>query len=144
MVSEVFTLATLGAGVGVEVRNSWKLWRSLLTIFRVKSISPSSVLYSRTSGWLRMWAALASEMPDYNWSTAPNYLLVNGVELARYLTATYDAMNVTSGVLTIDTAAATDVGLLWNATTPLPGLSNRRTGLTIAIVSEFISEMASR
>jgi len=54
MVKEVFTLATLGAGVSLDVRNSWKLCRSRLTIFRMKSISPLSMWHSRTSGSPRM------------------------------------------------------------------------------------------
>jgi hypothetical protein len=54
MVSEVFTLATLGAGVSLLVRNSWKLCKSRLTILRMKSISPLSMWHSRTSGSVRI------------------------------------------------------------------------------------------
>ena len=43
MVSDVLTLATLGAGVSLLVRNYWKLCRSLLMILRMKSISPFSM-----------------------------------------------------------------------------------------------------
>ena len=43
IVKLVFTLATFGAGVSLLVRNSWKLCKSWLTIFRIKSISPLSM-----------------------------------------------------------------------------------------------------
>lgn len=54
IVSEVFTLSTLGAGVSLPVRNSWKLCKSRLTILRMKSISPLSIWHSRTSGSARI------------------------------------------------------------------------------------------
>ncbi len=50
MVSEVLTLATLGAWVSLVVRNCWKLRRSGATTFRTKSISPLSMWHSRTCG----------------------------------------------------------------------------------------------
>ena len=59
IVSEVFTLATLGAGVSLLVRNSWKLCRSWLTILRMKSISPLSMWHSRTSGSVLMCSSNA-------------------------------------------------------------------------------------
>src|SRR5690606_2285467 len=59
MVSEVRTLATLGAGVSFSVRKLWKVERSGATHFRMKSISPLSMWHSRTSGQLSTSASNA-------------------------------------------------------------------------------------